>query len=60
LDALSPTVIAALIRREIESLIDQQAWKRAAAVEKRGQRLLNAVAANWTKVTKLVARKVPS
>jgi hypothetical protein len=58
LDALSPTVIADLIRGEIESLIDTTAWDRATAVEKRSRRLLDGVATNWTKVEKLVARTV--
>jgi len=58
LDALSPTVVADLIRDEIESLIDSQVWDRAIVSEKRGRKLLTDVAANWTKVEKLLRRTV--
>jgi len=56
LDALSPTVIADLIRREIEGLINQRAWRAALASEQQGSELLAGVAKNWTKVKKLLAR----
>jgi hypothetical protein len=49
LDALSPTVIAALIRNEIEGMIDYAEWDEAVAKEERGRKQLEAVAANWTK-----------
>jgi hypothetical protein len=55
LDALSPTVIADLIRAEIEPMIDRAKWRRAEASERRGQKHLAAVAANWTKVEKMLA-----
>jgi hypothetical protein len=54
LDALSPTVISELIRAEIEGLIDQRRWNAAKAKERQGHELLAAVAANWTKVQKLL------
>jgi hypothetical protein len=57
LDALPPTVIADLIRTEIESLIEPKAWAKALAREQRGRKLLGAAAANWTKVEKLFGRK---
>jgi hypothetical protein len=57
LDALSPTVIADLIRAEIEAMIDTRNWNAALAKEKRGRRQIEAVAANWTKVEKLVKAK---
>ena len=56
LDALSPTVIADLIRDEIETLIDASKWKTAIAKEKRGRRQIEAVAANWAMVKKAVTR----
>jgi hypothetical protein len=56
LDALSPTVIANLIRSEIEALIDQMRWRIAGAKEETGRRLLAGVAANWTMVEKLLAK----
>jgi len=57
LDALSPTVIADLIRSEIEGLIDQRAWDAALASERQGGELLADVAKNWTKVKKLLERR---
>ena len=49
LDALSPTLIADLIRTEIEQLIDWPKWRSAQAKEKRRRGLLDTAAANWTK-----------
>ena len=57
LDALSPTVMADLIRTEIESLIEPNAWAKALAHESRGRELLDAAARNWTKVEKLLRGK---
>jgi hypothetical protein len=57
LDALSPTVIADLIRTEIESLIEPKAWAKALARETRGRKLLGAAAGNWTMVEKLLRGK---
>jgi hypothetical protein len=55
LDALSPTVIANLIRGEIDQLIDRKAWRKALARENQGRKLLDAAAANWTMVEKCLA-----
>jgi hypothetical protein len=57
LDALSPTLIADLIRTEIESLLEPKAWAKALAHERRGRKLLGAAAENWTKVEKLLRGK---
>jgi hypothetical protein len=57
LDALSPTVIADLIRTEVTGLIDQDAWDEAVASEERNRALLGRVAKNWTKVEKLLRGK---
>ena len=57
LDALSPAVIADLIRSEIEGLIDQRAWRAALASEQQGSELLAGVAKNWTKVEKLLEHR---
>jgi hypothetical protein len=57
LDALSPSVIASLIRSEVEGLIDAKRWKRAAVSERYGQSQLAAVARNWAKVEKLLGRR---
>jgi hypothetical protein len=57
LDALSPTVIADLIRAEIETLIDQPTWERSEAKEADDRALLAKAAANWAKVEVLLRRK---
>ena len=57
LDALSPTIIADLIRAEVEGLIDRPPWDAVKAKEKRGRGLLVAAAANWTKVEKLLGKR---
>jgi hypothetical protein len=54
LDALSPTVIADLIRVELNGMINVTAWKRRQNAEARNRTLLGKVAANWTKVKKAV------
>jgi hypothetical protein len=57
LDALSPTVIADLIRAKIEPMIDWAKWKAAEAREARGCKHLATVADNWTKVRKIAAKR---
>jgi hypothetical protein len=49
LDALSPTVIAALIRVEIEAMIDTAAWQKRETAERRNRALLGReqAIANW-------------
>ena len=54
LDALSPTVIADLIRVEIEDMIDRSKWQKREAAENRNRALLGKVSANWAKVKKAV------
>jgi hypothetical protein len=54
LDALNPTVIAALIGSEIESLIDRKAWDSALAKETEQRRLLGKASANWVKVERFL------
>jgi hypothetical protein len=56
LDALDPTVIADMIRREIESLIDRKAWDAAKAEEQRNRDLLNAALAHWAVVEEFLAK----
>ena len=55
LDALSPTVIAELIRKELVRLVEPKAWSKTTRREKRDHKLLEAVATNWAKVEKLAA-----
>jgi hypothetical protein len=50
LDALSPSVIAGLIRTEVEGLIDIDNWNEAAAREAESRAVMNAAAANWAMV----------
>jgi hypothetical protein len=53
LDALSPTVIADLIRPELEGMIDHDLWHASLAKEESGRALLGRVYRNWTKIEKL-------
>jgi hypothetical protein len=46
LDALSPTVIADLIRTEIEGLIDRPKWQKRQTAERRNRLLLERVSEN--------------
>jgi hypothetical protein len=57
LDALSPTVIADLIRIELEGMIDPARWRGSLAKEERGRKLLSLAADNWTKVEKLLGKQ---
>jgi hypothetical protein len=57
LDALSPTLIAGLIRTEIEQLIDRPKWRSAQTREERRRGLLDTAAANWTKVEKMLGKR---
>jgi hypothetical protein len=56
LDALDPTIVAGLIRAEVESLIDAQAWTDAVAAEDDGRETLIKTAREWAKVEDLVRR----
>ena len=49
LDALNPTVIADLIRMEVEGLIDVETWNSALAQERANRAVLNDVSRNWSK-----------
>jgi len=50
LDALGPTVIADLIRAEVDDLIDQTAWKAAKVEEERNRSRLMWIVNNWNSV----------
>jgi hypothetical protein len=50
LDALDPTVIADLIRIEIEGLIDAEVWKEAKVQEDANRARLGEASENWAKV----------
>lgn len=50
LDALSPTVIAELIRDELDGMIDDSLWQERKAEEKRNRIMMAKVSANWAKV----------
>lgn len=47
LDALAPNVISGLVRRELEGLIDRDAWTGAIADEDDNRAVLTAAADNW-------------
>jgi len=57
LDALSPTVIADLIRVEIERLIDHRAFETARRHEACNRKLMTKVSTNWTLVEKSLQRR---
>jgi hypothetical protein len=48
LDALRPDVLNALVRTELETLVDERAWRRAAAAEKRNRGKLAKAANEWS------------
>lgn len=55
LDALEPTVIDALIRENIESLIDRRKWKKAQQAEKENRDKLVLVSDRWDDVAEFVS-----
>ena len=54
LDVLSTTVIADLVRAEIEALIQWPKWTQALAKERRARTMLDNAAQNWAKVEKFL------
>jgi hypothetical protein len=52
LDALEPTVLAKLVTREVQSLIDDDAWEEATERQEQGRKELVAVAGAWDKAVK--------
>jgi hypothetical protein len=52
LDALEPTVLAKLVTREVQSLIDDDAWEEATERQEQGRKELVAVAGAWEKAVK--------
>jgi hypothetical protein len=57
LDALSPTVIADLIRDELMRVLNLVKWNAAQRKEDRNRNLLKKVAQNWSKVEKALRGK---
>jgi hypothetical protein len=55
LDALDPTVIAALIEKAIKSVRDETAWAQAVAQEQTGRDLLSNASAHWEEVVKFLS-----
>ena len=55
LDALDPTFVDRLLRREIASLIDQRKRKRAVAQQKKNAAVLTKVATNWGTIARRYA-----
>ena len=54
MDALSPTVIANLLREQIEAMVDMTKWRKREAAQQRNRALLDRVSQNWAKVEKVV------
>jgi hypothetical protein len=50
LDALNPSVIAALIRNEIEAIVDHAAWNASMAEETQNRSTLGKASANWARL----------
>jgi hypothetical protein len=55
LDALDPNVIADLIRRDVEALIDPGSWDAALESENRNRHILARASQNWAMVEKTLA-----
>jgi hypothetical protein len=60
LDALNPTVVAELIRNEIERLVDHEAWNSALAEEVENRNTLTSASANWANVEKFLREEPPT
>jgi hypothetical protein len=56
LDALSPTIIDALVDKEISGLVDDHAWERAMWDEERNRNIINKLALNWDDVADYLSR----
>jgi hypothetical protein len=54
LDAIEPSVIDDLIRREIESLVDMKKWNVAKKREEKNRAVLAKAAANWDRVEQMM------
>jgi hypothetical protein len=54
LDALEPTVLAALVRDAVSDLLDENAWEAQVAREEAEQRRLRAIADHWSEVERFV------
>jgi hypothetical protein len=55
LDALDPTVVADLIRDEVEGMIDADAWNAVKAEETASRTSLEAASEKWALVEKFLA-----
>jgi hypothetical protein len=54
LDALSPTALAALVRENIEALIDEEPWDERKALVKEGREHLQTVSDKWDDIKTLI------
>lgn len=52
LDALEPTVLAALVRDEVNALLDHEEWDKAIARENTARAQLKAISDNYVNITK--------
>jgi hypothetical protein len=57
LDALEPTVLASLIRDQVEGLRDDDLWDESVAEEEEQRKLLSLVSENWDAVAAYVGKK---
>lgn len=56
LDALDPPMIDALIRGELESLVDRDIWNSVLAAEEKDKAIMAAAAERWSDVSDFLAR----
>ncbi len=54
LDALEPNIIIELIRREVESLIDYDAWNKELAIEKKHKQTLKNIENNYDNIVQFL------
>lgn len=52
LDALEPRILAGLVRTEVESLCDREAWDVEVSCQDEGRRKLKRVATQWSSLTR--------
>lgn len=57
LDALEPTVLGALVRDEVENLIDPDVWEEDAERERAERARLSAIARHWPRVESFIGRE---
>lgn len=55
LDALEPTVLAALVRKEIDTLVERKPWEKLQKREDEEKALLTVASDRWTELSEVIA-----